>query len=79
MEEGKKSKLGFCGSDERLNGGNLDWSKMRMTDSWVARQESKLHLVEEGMNLSIPTLICLNLFLTVKRREIFSSTLFRAL
>ena len=40
-EEGKKAKIKFCEANDKLDRANLDWSQMRMNNSWALRQDKK--------------------------------------
>ena len=47
-EEGKKAKIKFCEGNDKLDPANLDWSQMRMSDSWALRQNKKVAFSNGG-------------------------------
>ena len=47
LESGKKAKLGRCGSD-KITAGNLEWDKMRMSNSLAMRQNQKVSFSDGG-------------------------------
>ena len=47
-EEGKKAKVKFCEEDDKLSKLEMDWSEMRMTNSWALRQKENLSFSNGG-------------------------------
>ena len=47
-ENGKNVKIKFCEDDSKLDFGKLDWEKMRMTESWVKRQNKVIPFSNGG-------------------------------
>ena len=74
-EEGKKAKIKFCEANDKLDRANLDWSQMRMSNSWALRQDKKAYSLMVDLN-SFTLILIFQLVFDSEKKRFFSSTIF---